>query len=121
MPNPVSALVDKHFGADFLPRLKQTVFGLAEDYWHDGPETPFFGKAGAKSASSQPDPGGKTKAVGIKTANGGAKETAKWHAIPGEISEKMWGAGFVVPGGEKVWEMLTAPLGMNKSMNILDL
>ncbi len=44
-----------------------------------------------------------------------------WHALPGEISEKMWGTGYVTPGGKAVADLLIKPLGLTKDMNVLDL
>ena len=44
-----------------------------------------------------------------------------WHAAPGEISEKMWGAGFVTPGGQIIDGHANAPLGLMKEMSVLDL
>jgi 2-polyprenyl-3-methyl-5-hydroxy-6-metoxy-1,4-benzoquinol methylase len=121
MPNPLLTLVDKHFGAQFLPRLKQNIAGLAEDFWKDGNEYPFafrIGKSSSTAAAKMEE-----KADGEqKDQNKNAKPSGPaWHAAPGEISEKMWGEGFVAPGGDFIADKMIKPLGLTKEMNVLDL
>jgi cyclopropane fatty-acyl-phospholipid synthase-like methyltransferase len=41
--------------------------------------------------------------------------------MPGEVSEKMWGEGYVTPGDVEVTDRLIRPLGINKDMSLLDL
>ncbi len=119
MPNPLLDFVEKHAGADFLPRLKQHVVGFAEDFWKDGTEISFrqfvkplvektsvIKKTPVKSSTATPKPGAPPQL---------------WHAEPGEISEKMWGNGFLTPGDEIITETLIKLLGLNKDMNVLDL
>jgi SAM-dependent methyltransferase len=104
-----------------LTRLKRDIVGLAQDYWKDGD----WGK-------SQGTP----SLIKVKGGSNGAaqvvaprpmvrldleKPTGEWHALPGEISERIWGKGFVTPGDEYISDLLLKPLGINKDMNILDL
>jgi cyclopropane fatty-acyl-phospholipid synthase-like methyltransferase len=113
MPNPLLKLVEKYAGPNAMPRAKRFVLGIANDFWTDGPENPFSRMQGtntnaapAKSASVMPQ----TPAPNVP-----------WHAAPGEISEKMWGRGYVQPGDVALSEMLITPLGLSKDTSILDL
>jgi hypothetical protein len=119
MPNPLSGLGGKHL----VPRLKQQIFGLAEDFWTDGPENLL----GLYSVSIpipkirpivKPPPAKPQAPVHSPPR---AADGPIWRAEPGEISEKMWGEGFVTPGGQLIDGMLVAPLGLMKEMSVLDL
>jgi 2-polyprenyl-3-methyl-5-hydroxy-6-metoxy-1,4-benzoquinol methylase len=117
MPNPLLKLA----GANFVPRVKQTITGLAKDFWKDGTENPLAFRNG-KSASSAQTSGKQTHATEQKVAQKNAKPAGPlWHALPGEISEKMWGEGFVAPGGDFLADKMIKPLGLTKEMNVLDL
>jgi len=127
MPNPLAPLTDKFnklMGAPFVLRLKQQAFGLVEDFWKDGPENLFKLDLGLKL------PGGLAHHMRKEPIDLAAHPShpqvsrgplAPWHAEAGEISEKMWGEGFVTPGGNTINTMLIKPLGLTKDMNVLDL
>ena len=44
-----------------------------------------------------------------------------WTASRIEVAEKIWGTGFVLPGGVELISTLTKPLGLNPAMTVLDL
>lgn len=128
MVNPLQAFVEKYAGADFGPRLKRSVAGIAEDFWKDpvceypvleikllgrSLKIPNLLKPVAAQASGKPAPAAPAAA---KKAS-----SARWHAMPGEVSEKMWGEGQLLPAGDALMEMMTKPAGLTKNMAVLDL
>jgi cyclopropane fatty-acyl-phospholipid synthase-like methyltransferase len=125
MPNPLLSLVEKYAGPNALPRARQFVFGLAEDFWKDGPENPFVHApapaSAAKSATTAAASHAPATTAKTDASPAAVKELPPWHAAPGEISEKMWGAGYVQPGDEALSQMLITPLGLNKDLSVLDL
>lgn len=44
-----------------------------------------------------------------------------WSANRIEVAEKIWGTGFVIPGGVEVISTLVKPLGLNPAMTVLEL
>jgi 2-polyprenyl-3-methyl-5-hydroxy-6-metoxy-1,4-benzoquinol methylase len=111
MSNPLLALIEKHVGADLLPRAKRLAVGLAQDFWKDGAENPFKSKFPAISLTRP-----------IRTMRQTSVDaTPLWHAAPGEISEKMWGAHFTAVGDVWITDALVAPLNLTKNMSVLDL
>ncbi|MEI8394560.1 MAG: methyltransferase domain-containing protein [Rhodospirillaceae bacterium] len=44
-----------------------------------------------------------------------------WTATRIEVAEKIWGTGFVQPGGADLIDTLTKPLGLNPAMTVLEL
>jgi cyclopropane fatty-acyl-phospholipid synthase-like methyltransferase len=107
-----SAMLDKHF----VPLLKQQIMGLAEDFWKDGDENLFgIGLKKAKKNQAFVEP------VYAKREPVKSSSPELWHAVPGEISEKMWGEGFVTPGGHVINSLLIKPLGLTKEMSVLDI
>lgn len=44
-----------------------------------------------------------------------------WHALPGEVAEKMWGDGDVLPADEVITDMLINPIYLTNEMSLLDL
>jgi SAM-dependent methyltransferase len=113
MPNPLLALIEKHAGADFLPRAKRVAFGLAQDFWKDGTENPFKAKPKAAPASI-------VRPVQVSRATR-IHEESYWRAAPGEILEKMWGPNFTAVGDALLTDALAAPLNLTKNMSVLDL
>ncbi len=105
-----------------LPRLGRNIRGLAQDFWKDGPKNPllFKFKSEHKHKDTVPAPGVKTGGAAVQK-NGKSVSDKLWHAAPAEISEKMWGEGFVTPGTNYITDLLVKPLGITKDMNILDL
>lgn len=131
MSNSLAALVEKlPLGPDILPRAKRLVLGITHDFWKDGEANVF---ADLKQLALKPrqleltdnsapnTPGTPHAGMATPTSAPKGKSLPEWHAAPGEISEKMWGNGFLTPGDEAVSEMLIAPLGLNKDMSVLDL
>lgn len=136
MPNPVSDFFDKYFGLHFVERLKQQVVGLCEDFWVDGSENllgldydnfsvtkikELLKAKKVKNSSAQASSPSTTKKTAQPSAAVVAKRQNLWHAAPGEISEKMWGEGFVTPGDGTINSLLISPLGLTKEMSVLDL
>jgi SAM-dependent methyltransferase len=96
------------------------VRGLAADFWKDGPENPLVRRESAnvkktKNKSSQLKP---TSSTASRPQSNNNK---MWSAAPAEISERMWGDGFVTPGGAYISDLMTKPLGLTKDMSVLDL
>lgn len=134
MKNHLRPFLDKHFGPHFVLLLKQQVVGLFQDFWVDGPDNllgldfasqpvikgPFLEKF-LKSKNGKASTAAQTKPHEMPQAVKNAREQSLWHAAPGEISEKMWGAGFVTPGDVTINSLLITPLGLNKTMSVLDL
>ena len=128
MQNPILPFIEKLLGPEFVPLWTQRVVGLAKDFWADGPvnllNLDFNLKKNAPSSSraakSQPQHSHSQQKSQPKVA---AEKPAEnlWHAQPGEISEKMWGPGFITPGGVTISSMLVKPLGITKEMSVLDL
>jgi cyclopropane fatty-acyl-phospholipid synthase-like methyltransferase len=114
MPNPLIDLIQKYAGADLLPRMKQHALGLAEDFWKDGTEDPFAFTHKLKAKKAEPAKPATAKVVE-------APPLPIWHAEAGEIAEKMWGKGCTTPSDKNMNEALIGPLGLTKSMSILDL
>ena len=123
MTNPIVSLIDKFKEEQVIPRLRTTVIGLAQDFWKDGSENPLHNlkileslyNRRATSHSFIQDVASTPSAKGLKPAK------PAWHALPGEISEKMWGPGCVTPGDDVISDMLILPLSINKDMSVLDL
>jgi len=109
MPNPLHKLKEK------LPRAAQFVTGLAADFWKDGPEDIF---ARGSSPAAKAAPAAPSAALGATPT---LTPQGLWHAQPGEISEKMWGHGYVQPGDAALSELMISPLGLNKDHSVLDL
>ena len=106
-------------------RLGAAALGLTEDFWKNGHEYPWDAlveryrrKRAAKEFTRNTPTARKATS---HPATAGAIDLLSWHAEPGEISEKMFGSGFVTPGGEFITEKLIRPLGLTKDMSVLDL
>jgi cyclopropane fatty-acyl-phospholipid synthase-like methyltransferase len=100
--------------------LQQELVGVAKDFWKDG-----NGKASApinnvdkQSPVNPAPPPPKVADPPRKTAKA---KSGPWHAVPGEISEKMWGEGSVTPADEYITDLLIQPLSLTKDMSLLDL
>lgn len=111
MANPFRDLLQKKPAAEFLHRARRSLAGIAQDFWKDGPDNPF--KHGAARGLT---PERQARAVMPRPA-----AAHEWHAHAGEISEKMWGEGFLTPGGRTISDMLVKPLGLTNEMSVLDL
>ncbi len=105
MKDRILSLVKRHTGPDAWRRWCAFVVGVAQDYWKDPtPETRAAGAKRGAVAPSRPIPAG-----------------TRWHADRIALIEKIWGVGQVLPGGEAFLDQMMAPLGLNGSMNVLDL
>jgi SAM-dependent methyltransferase len=116
MPPSFTALVGQHLGANFAARLGATFAVFARDFWHDGSENPFAGFLPRKPSA--------TSTAAVIAAAQPATPTAAssvWHAAPGEIAEKMWGPGMVLPGDGAITEKLCKPFNLTREMSVLDL
>lgn len=111
MANPLIALIEKHAGANFVPRAKRLVLGLAHDFWHDGTENPFKRKTKPVSI---------TRPIHV-SRQARLEAESLWHAAPGEILEKMWGDRFLAVADMFLVDALVAPLNLTKNMSVLDL
>ena len=141
MPHPILIRIQQkaraYFGPHFLLLLKQQLVGLCEDYWADGSENLLGLDYGHFSFTQfkadllkiiqpkqQPPATVPPMAGQKKQAAPSAKTTqqkTEWHAAPGEISEKMWGAGLVTPADDTLTGKLITPLGLTNAMSVLDL
>jgi 2-polyprenyl-3-methyl-5-hydroxy-6-metoxy-1,4-benzoquinol methylase len=115
MANPLASLV--HNKAGFPARARRVLAGVARDFWKDGPENPF--ELFVRISRLRPAP----RSAPLRSAARTPKPTDPmvWHALPGEIAEKMWGEGFVAPGGEVLLDLMLKPLALDKQANVLDL
>jgi len=133
MPNPLLNIVERirptQKARHVWAHLRQEVIGLARDYWKDGnwEKPPLTGELDdlpvhapvsrpASEAPSKVKSDTSASPFSVTRTAGGL-----WSAHPGEISERMWGHGYVSPGDEHITNLLITPLGINKDMNILDL
>jgi len=118
------AFIEKFAGENFVPRFKRFFVGVVEDFWKDAPleQSKLGAKIGKWKFARKIFGQGSISPQTMTTTKGpGTSVKSLWHAVPGEISEKMWGDGFVSPGTEVVAEWLTSSLGLSKDMNVLDL
>ena len=134
MNNPLQNLIEKHAGAGLVPRARQFLAGLAEDFWADAPLDPaqfdwlpaglkkhLFGDRPAAPAAPAPPNKKAAPAKAVAPAATPQPKAPPWRAAPGEVAETMWGAGYVLPAGEAVGDLLTKPLGLKADSNLLDL
>jgi len=101
--------------------------------WWEGYEAPGSGNAAeahSQAAASPPAPS--APAMRAQAAADPAKpdpDAGKldrhgkplWTATRIDVAEKLWGKGFVGPGGEDYVPDLVKPLGLDKTMSVLDL
>ena len=106
-------------------RLRHDLVGLAQDYWKDGDRKKLTSRHEFKESSEAQEPEvHKVASVVRGNASSFAPGSGRgdlWHALPGEVSEKMWGDGFVTPGDEYITDRLIRPLGITKDMSLADL
>ena len=135
MPNPLNPVFEKLMRPRPMRLARRFVVGIAHDFWNDGDEYPFshnafIQKKFGKMKTAKKSAAGKTaeKSVVAMAAPTPTKKTpAKkaepelWHALPGEVSEKMWGDGYVTPADEELSQLIITPLGLNKDISLLDI
>jgi SAM-dependent methyltransferase len=122
----LSAITDRYPSAArmhwVLAYARQSIVGFAQDFWKDGnwEKTDPLDDVDSQQPSFSDHLNNSTADFASK--NAATKNTGPlWHALPGEISEKMWGNGYVTPGDEYITERLIGPLGLSKDMSLLDL
>jgi len=132
MANPLAQLIPhvKQMAQTCVPRARRYITGIAHDFWKDGTDSPidhFKDKPPIKPAAAR------TMASRIATIQEAAvapvaapsvvaaPQIQIWHAEPGEISEKMWGQGYVTPCDVVMTEALIAPLSLDAHKAVLDL
>ncbi|MGE3623849.1 MAG: methyltransferase domain-containing protein [Bdellovibrionales bacterium] len=119
MSKSIAALVEKVLP----PRVLREARGILADFWKDTPCTfPAIElKLGPKKLSLpnilKPVP--RVEAI-MPAAALPAAPSACWHAQPGELAEKMWGEGCMLPAADAIMEMLAAPLQLNKEKSLID-
>jgi len=122
-----------------VQRIKEQALGLIADFWKDpAVEFPSFElKLGPKTikipnllkpmapGEVPPAPPPATVAVASGTSPAVAvvpgAPVPRWHALPGELAEKMWGEGYVLPAGDVILDLLIKPLALTKDKFVLDL
>lgn len=105
-------------------RLRVALVGLAMDFWKDAP-WPWQGKAASRNA---PKPH-KVQSSGADAAETQTETTSDENAFAPKtwstdrvgVIEAMWGEGHSFPGGDPYLANLSAPLGINAEMSVLDL
>jgi cyclopropane fatty-acyl-phospholipid synthase-like methyltransferase len=101
-------------------RVRRVIVGIAQDFWKDGGKEekirpPEYDVN--QQFKDNLDRAVRATALHLPSqANDGI-----WRALPGEISEKLWGRGYVTPGDKELTDRLVHPLGVNKDMSLLDL
>lgn len=116
-----------------LLRLQVAMKGLFRDFWKDADysEWPSWLQKAlpfkkpvvrtqpvTKSSEQTSDAGEATGTASKEKAASGPKE---WIADRVQVMEAIWGEGHVLPGGEDYIRDISAPLGINKDMSLLDL
>jgi SAM-dependent methyltransferase len=91
--------------------MRQQIAGIAQDYWKDGHwEKP-----------DDLDHPGLPSAPKIFAPREPVIFEGQWQARPGEVSERMWGGCFTMPGEDAITDALADPLVLTSGKNILDL
>ena len=133
MPRFLSQLFEKFTPPDFLPRMKQQIVGVAQDFWADGAEDPtlklrsMLAEKGILKNDQNPESVSSNAQLSPGTSQPSVASAPQrsapviWRAEAGEVSEKMWGEGFVMPGEIVMIEALIKPLSLNKEMSVLDI
>lgn len=96
----------------------RALVGIAEDFWNDGHWEKL--KSVGPTAEPQMTDDGLGASV-FKKAEKSGDSRKLWHALPGEVSEKMWGEGSVTPADDYITDLLIKPLSLTKDMSMLDL
>lgn len=125
MPNPLASIIHNinlpERARYALAWLAREAVGLAHDYWSDGVSAEGqVPSISLKTGTAQAKNANKNAAINNESEPT-ATDDGAWHALPGEISEKMWGESYVTPGDKDITEKLIMPLGINKDMSVIDL
>lgn len=121
VPKPMSNIL-KNMGDKFQASaaLRRAGFlawrelrGFAKDFWYDGNWAIPDDLDEVEPPPKKPPPKSPRRRQ--------EEEDGLWHALAGEVSEKMWGKHCVTPGDEHITELLIRPLGLTKDMSVLDL
>ncbi len=120
MKNQVLSLVRRCAGSEFWARIRVTLVGLAQDFWKDTAQ-PSVQPRAKPVPVKQSSPANAPAASSPQPARRAAASKKLWYADRPQVLEKMWGDGEALPGGKELVDLLLAPLGLNKEMNVLDL
>lgn len=93
-------------------RLRQLLKGIGSEPRIRGPDAAGKGP-GASAALIE-----SSASAAARLPNESARP---WHAQPGEVAEKMWGAADILPGEDVITDMLINPVYLTKEMSLLDL
>jgi cyclopropane fatty-acyl-phospholipid synthase-like methyltransferase len=127
MSNVTQTITAKLTGAHILACTKQFIFGLAADFWKDAPYDPaMFRRLSPLQAvknlrGKKKDPASPLSIAPTAAMAAPIPPVPQWHAPAGEIAEKMWGEGHVLPAGNQIMDMLIASLTLKPEQNLLDL
>lgn len=123
MANPLRDLIQKHVNRQALSTAQGLIAGLAQDFWKDGTENPFKKDKTPVSASPRRSAAASVRAAppSTETAVPEPGRAQEWHAAPGEVLEKMWGEGCVLPGDEVLTAAMLDSLKLDKDMSVLDI
>lgn len=92
--------------------------------WWEGYDVPGQkGKRGKKGAADEAEAEPAAASAPVDASSGALNRFGKplWNATRIQVAEKMWGEGLTSPGGREYTEDLVKPLGLNKTMSVLDL
>jgi hypothetical protein len=103
MPNILKNMGDKLPSSVALRRAGflawRELRGLAKDFWYDGNWT-------IPDDIEEVEPPPKKKTPPKSARRRLEEEDGLWHALAGEVSEKMWGKHCVTPGDEHITEFV---------------
>ncbi|MDD3288240.1 MAG: class I SAM-dependent methyltransferase [Alphaproteobacteria bacterium] len=100
--------------------LLREIVGLAKDYWKDGKDSVGVPKFAALRKKTEPAKA-KAASVAVQKKQATTFLDPGWNEDAPHVVEKIWGSGHNLPGRNELVDNLTAPLGLNKEMSVLDL
>jgi SAM-dependent methyltransferase len=120
----------KSSGPSFWSRLLAEIVGLARDYWKDAPraaknkspagaasgQNGSFSRLLAEASSEELTPEEAPEEASEEKTTGG-----HWRADRIQVMQKIWGEGYVTPGGDAFFDLLTKPLECTANKSVLDL
>lgn len=124
----LSHVMDSLFGPCFLFRVRREIIGLAQDYWKDPPpETPAQKKIRLDLKKKENEERALAKQIAKKapkSTKANATSTPQkqfWVADRPQLLQRMWGAGYALPGGDELTDILMKPIGLTGEMSLMDL
>jgi SAM-dependent methyltransferase len=90
--------------------------------WWEGYETPSGKRRRIAAAEAASRDGSGSMFPGDRGPQPGMNRFGKplWTATRLEVAEKIWGAGYITPGGDELITTLAKPLGLNPAMTALE-